>query len=80
MERIIAREQDSAPVDPEMDERIEIKSALCLIKSGERNLIRKGIRRLIRIAYGFELNDTDLLMLAARKAIFVEQVESYGGE
>lgn len=75
----ISEAQEPAFVDPETDERLEIESAMILIKNGieynNHDLIRKGVVKLIPVCFGIELNLSDLLMLAARKAIYAEQIE-----
>lgn len=79
MEGIIDKQQESVALDPETDTRIAIQSAMCVIKSAldDRNpsMVRRGIRKLIQACYGFELSESDMLMLAARRQIYIEQVE-----
>ena len=71
--RRITDAQEPAFVDSDTSIRQDIEIIIGLIKSGDPNLIRKSIRRLIKVCYGFELNESDLLLLAARKSLYLEE-------
>ena len=70
----ISDAQEPAYIDQETSEEQEIKIAMLLIKSGDRDLIRKAVCKLIPVCFGFELSQSELLLLAARKQIYTQQV------